>query len=43
MFERFRDSARRVDHNSIGTEHLLLAMLDPSATPPKPRSGSASG
>ena len=42
MFERFGDDARRVvvlaqeearllDHNSIGTEHLLLAMLNPAA------------
>ena len=47
MFERFTDRARRVvvlaqeearglNHNYIGTEHLLLGLLEPGVSPPRP-------
>lgn len=54
MFERFTDRARRVvvlaqeearmlNHNYIGTEHLLLGLIhEGRASPPRPSSPWAS-
>ena len=53
MFERFTDDARRVivlaqeesrllNHNYIGTEHILLGLLHEGGDPPRPtRAGKA--